>query len=381
MNRTHGRDEGRLGLRVQSAEGAFIVLLDGEWTVDHVAGMEPALDALSPPAGDAVIIRPGDLRRLDLTGAWLIRGTRERLQAAGHDVRLDGFRTGHFRFLEALPAFPPPAPTGKMPAWQRLLLTVGRAVVGDRRQVRTTLGYLGRLVVNLLGVLLRPRRLRIRDISHHVYETGIMAIPIVALIAFLISIVLAYQGASQLARFGATVYTVDLVTISLLREMGVLLTAIMVAGRSGSAFAAQIGFMKINEEVDALRTMGFEPYEILVVPRVIALVIVLPLLTVLANLMGLVGAALLSVLTLDMTLHQFYLRAVDAAGLNTFLVGLIKAPVFAFIIGFIGTMRGLQVSGSAESVGRQTTNAVVQSIFMVIVADAVFSILFSWLGF
>ncbi len=381
MNRTRDKDESRPGLRVQSADGDFIVLLDGEWTVDHAADMEPALDALSPPAGAVVIIRPGDLRQLDLTGAWLVQEIRERLRAAGHDVRLDGFRTRHFRFLEALPALRQSAAPGKIPAWRRLLLTVGRTVVGERRQIQATLGYLGRLIVNLLGVLLRPRRLRIRDISHHMYETGIMAIPIVALIAFLISIVTAYQGGMQLARFGASVYTVDLVTISQLREMGVLLTAIMVAGRSGSAFAAQIGFMKINEEVDALRTMGFEPYEILVVPRVIALIIVLPLLTVLADLMGLIGGALLSVFTLDMTLQQFYLRAVDAAGLNTFLVGIIKAPVFAFIIGFIGTMRGLQVSGSAESVGRQTTNAVVQSIFMVIMADAVFSIVFSWLDF
>jgi len=267
MNPSHARDEGGPGLRRQSADGAFIVLLDGEWTVDHAADMEPALDALSPPPGADVIIRPGDLRQLDLTGAWLIQGVRERLQAAGHDVRLDGFHTRHFRFLDALPALPPPAPPRKMPAWRRLFLTVGRTVVGERRQIQATLGYLGRLIVNLLGVLLRPRRLRIRDISHHMYETGIMAIPIVALIAFLISIVTAYQGGMQLARFGATVYTVDLVTISQLREMGVLLTAIMVAGRSGSAFAAQIGFMKINEEVDALRTMGFEPYEILVCSR------------------------------------------------------------------------------------------------------------------
>ena len=381
MNPTHGRDEGRPGLRVQTDDGAFIVLLDGEWTVDHAADMEPALDALSPPAGVAVIIRPGELRQLDLTGAWLIQDIRERLQAAGHAVQLAGFSTRHFQFLESLPAKPETSPPAPAPAWRHLLLTVGRTVVGERRQIQATLGYLGRLVVSLLGVLVRPRRLRIRDISHHMYETGIMAIPIVALIAFLISIVTAYQGGMQLARFGASVYTVDLVTISQLREMGVLLTAIMVAGRSGSAFAAQIGFMKLNEEVDALRTMGFEPYEILVVPRVIALVIVLPLLTVLADLMGLIGGALLSVFTLDMTLQQFYLRAVDAAGLNTFLVGLIKAPVFAFIIGFIGTMRGLQVSGSAESVGRQTTNAVVQSIFMVIMADAVFSIIFSWLDF
>ena len=368
-------------VRVQTGDAAVEVLLDGDWSVDRAGAMEAALAGVSLPEGRPVIIRPGRLERLDLTGAWLVRDFRDRLQAAGHDVRLGDFRTGHFRFLADLPpATPPPAPTH--PArLRRLLMRVGRTVVNERRQIQTTLAYLGRLVATLARVLAQPRRLRLRDISHHMYATGIMAIPIVALIAFLISIVLAYQGASQLARFGATVYTVDLVAISQLREMGVLLTAIMVAGRSGSAFAAQIGFMQINEEVDALRTMGLEPYEILVVPRVIALVLVLPLLTVLADLLGLMGGALLAVFTLDMTLQQFFLRAVDAVGLNTFLVGVIKAPVFAFLIGFIGTMRGLQVRGSAESVGRQTTNAVVQSIFMVILADALFSIVFSWLDF
>lgn len=368
-------------VRVESAGEAVELQLDGDWSVERAAQMEAALAGLSLPPGRPVVIRPGRLGRLDLTGAWLLRDLQARLEAAGHPVQLTGFRTRHFRFLAALPPeTPSPAPPAES-LLRRFLLLLGRTVVGERRQIQATLAYLGRLVVHLLRVLARPRRLRLRDISHHMYETGIHAIPIVALIAFLISIVLAYQGASQLARFGATVYTVDLVAISQLREMGVLLTAIMVAGRSGSAFAAQIGFMKINEEVDALRTMGFEPYEILVVPRVIALILVLPLLTVLADLMGLLGGALLAVFTLDMTLQQYYLRAVEAVGLNTFLVGVIKAPVFAFLIGFIGTMRGLQVAGSAESVGRQTTNAVVQSIFMVILADALFSIVFSWLDF
>ncbi len=369
-------------VRVQTAGEAVEVRFDGEWKVARSAQMEAALAGLKLPAEAPVVFRPGEGLALDLTGAWLIREAMARLQAAGHTVRLEGFTSNHFRFLEELTARPDEKPAlPHAPWWRRLLLTIGRAVVTERRQIQATLGYLGRLVINLLRVLLRPSRLRWRDISHHMYATGIMAIPIVGLIAFLISIVLAYQGASQLARFGATVYTVDLVAISQLREMGVLLTAIMVAGRSGSAFAAQIGFMKINEEVDALRTMGFEPYEILVVPRVIALILVLPLLTVLADLMGLIGGAVLSVLTLDMTPQQFYLRAVESVGLNTFLAGVIKAPVFAFLIGFIGTMRGMQVSGSAESVGRQTTNAVVQSIFLVIVADAVFSIVFSWIGF
>jgi phospholipid/cholesterol/gamma-HCH transport system permease protein len=223
--------------------------------------------------------------------------------------------------------------------------------------------------------------MRWRSIAHHVYATGVQAIPIVALIALLISIVLAYQGATQLKNFGAEIFTIDLVAISVLREMGVLLTAIMVAGRSGSAFAAQIGVMKSNEEVDALRTMGLDPFEVLIVPRIMALVIALPLLTLLANITGLAGAALLSYLTLDVGLIQFLDRIQNVVGMNTFWVGIIKAPVFAMIIAMIGAYRGMQVTGSAESVGRLTTDAVVQSIFLVIAADAIFSIVFAKLGF
>ena len=300
-------------LRVESAGEAIELRLDGDWSVEQAARMEAALADLSLPPGLPVVIRPGRLDRFDLTGAWLLRDLQAHLQAAGHAVELAGFRTHHFRFLDSLPPETPPPPASTGSLLRRLLLELGRTVVDERRQIQATLAYLGRLVLNLLRVLLQPQRLRLRDLSHHMYETGIMAIPIVGLVAFLISIVLAYQGASQLARFGTTVNTVDLVAISLLREMGVLLTAIMVAGRSGSAFAAQIGFMKINEEVDALRTMGLEPYEILVIPRVIALVLVLPLLTVLADLLGLLGGALLAVFTLDMTLQQFYLREIGRA--------------------------------------------------------------------
>jgi len=227
----------------------------------------------------------------------------------------------------------------------------------------------------------RPRALRVSSLARHIYETGITAIPIVSLIAFLISVIVAYLGAQQLSKFGADIFVVDLVTISVLREMGVLLTAIIVAGRSGSAFAAEIGVMQLNEETDALRAMGINPIEVLVVPRVLALIIVLPLLTVIADAMGLAGGGLLTLVKLHIPLSQYTYRLREALGPTTFWAGLIKAPVFAMLIAMVGTYRGMQVRESARELGRLTTVAVVQSIFFVIFADALFAVLFVQIGF
>jgi phospholipid/cholesterol/gamma-HCH transport system permease protein len=223
--------------------------------------------------------------------------------------------------------------------------------------------------------------MRLPSIARHVYETGIQAIPIVALIAFLISVIVAYLGAQQLQQFGAEIFTVDLVAISVLREMGVLLTAIIVAGRSGSAFAAEIGVMRLNDEIDALQSMGVDYFEVLVMPRIVGLVIALPLLTVVADAMGLAGGALLSSLLLDISLGQFIPRVQDALAPTTFWAGMIKAPVFAILIAMVGCYRGLQVRDSSRELGRLTTVAVVQSIFLVIFADAVFAIVFVELDF
>jgi len=214
------------------------------------------------------------------------------------------------------------------------------------------------------------------SITRHVYDTGITAIPIVALIAFLIAVILAYMGAQQLRKFGADIFVVDLVTVGVLRELGVLLTAIIVAGRSGSAFAAEIGAMRLNEEVDALQAIGVDPIEVLVLPRVMGLIIALPLLTVIADGIGLVGGGLLCHVLLDMPLTQFINRANESIASTTFWVGLIKAPVLAVLIALSGTWCGLRVRGSSRDLGRLTTLAVVQAIFFVILADALFAVLF-----
>jgi phospholipid/cholesterol/gamma-HCH transport system permease protein len=247
--------------------------------------------------------------------------------------------------------------------------------------MRGVLEFFGRIVAVVGQIFSRPRALRISSLTRHMYETGVTAIPIVSLIAFLISVIVAYLGAQQLARFGANIFVVDLVTIAVLREMGVLLTAIIVAGRSGSAFAAEIGVMQLNEETDALRAMGLNPIEVLVVPRVLALFIVLPCLTVIADGMGLAGGILLSLVNLHIPLPEFISRMQEALAPTTFWAGLVKAPVFAILIAMVGTYRGMQVRDSARELGRLTTVAVVQSIFFVIFADALFAVLFVQLDF
>jgi len=267
------------------------------------------------------------------------------------------------------------------PSFEGSLGKLGRWSVLQGSYARGVLDFFGRIVAVLGAVFTRPRALRVSSLARHVYETGVTAIPIVSLIAFLISVIVAYLGAQQLSRFGADIFVVDLVTISVLREMGVLLTAIIVAGRSGSAFAAEIGVMQLNEETDALRAMGMNPIELLVVPRVLALIIALPCLTVIADAMGLAGGGLLSLLKLHIPLPQFTSRLRESLAPTTFWAGLIKAPVFALLIAMVGTYRGMQVRDSARELGRLTTVAVVQSIFLVIFADALFAVLFVQLDF
>lgn len=263
--------------------------------------------------------------------------------------------------------------------------------VVDEQRIRRGLESLGRaaasglqdigfIATTVLQGITRPSMLAYRETIRQVYQTGVRAIPIVCLISFLMGVVIAYQGATQLAKFGADVFVADLVTISVLREMGVIMAAIMVAGRSGSAFAASLGVMKLNEELDALRVMGLNPNQVLVAPRVLGLIIALPLLTVLADLSGLAGGLFLSTAVLDVSTVQFIDRAAASADLTTLFVGLVKAPVFAFLIGAVGTLRGLQVDSSAEQLGRLTTTAVVQAITLIVIADAIFTFVFVRLG-
>lgn len=351
--------------------------LTGDWVLEHLA---PIAEEIKHIKSHNVTALSADIQKFDTAGALLLTDLLEQLRQAPQSVQ--GLQPWQLDLLQLVAGKAAGKPVLQQPddPFTRFFTFVGRKVLAAWQGNIDLLTFLGETVVTLLRVITQPKRLRFSSIVRHIHETGIAAIPIVALIAFLISVVLAYQGANQLQRFGAEIFTINLVAVSVLREMGVLLTAIMIAGRSGSAFTAEIGVMKVNEEIDAMRIIGVSPFEMLVIPRLIALVITLPLLTFIADIMGLIGGGIISETLLNIGFEPYLDRFRLAVKMNDFWVGLIKAPVFAFFIAMVGCMRGMQVTGSAESVGRLTTVSVVQSIFLVLLLDAVFSILFTKLG-
>ena len=361
------------------------VAIGGGWTVAELAQLDDAgramLEALPGEAGRARI-ELGALEALDTAGAWLVCRIQAGLADRGWQVELAGADSVQAALLAEIgrlkprPALPPP----QLNPFVRLLAHLGASTLSACGEARRLLSFYGETLVTLCRLALHPGRLRLTSLVHHLEQTCLNALPIVGMIAFLIGVVLAYQGADQLRRFGAEVFTVNLLGVSVLREIGILLTAIVVAGRSGSAFTAEIGMMKVREEIDALRTIGADPIEVLVVPRLLALMIALPLLAFFADILALFGGGLMSVLALGIPAPQFLSQLQGAITPTMFWIGLVKAPVFAFLIALVGCYQGLSVSGSAESVGRLTTQSVVLSIFLVIVADALFSILFSYLG-
>jgi len=316
------------------------------------------------------------LDSLDTPGAQFLCGLRDK------GVKLTGVRAEHQALLDLITGLDlkPLPKVESVPRWRQLVIQLGKGAEDFGHETLEVITFIGRATSWTVDTLLHPGRLRPASISRHVAETGLQALPIIGLLAVMIAIVIGYQGVAQLRPFGGEDYTINLVAVSVLREMGVLITSIMVAGRSGSAFTAEIGVMKTREEVDALNVMGIEPMQVLVVPRIIALVITLPLLTFFADIMGLAGGAAISHFLLDVSPVQYLERLPRVVDGSDLFVGLSKAPVFAFFIAIVSCMHGLRVSGSAESVGRETTRAVVKSIFLVIVLDAFFSILFEQVG-
>jgi len=370
------------GLDVQQERGTLVARVSGDWVIEHAGALSRALGQLQRRARrcPAVELRCDGVGRLDTAGAWLLHSTAARLRRSGCDARLLGFRRAHFRVLENLPEDYDAHCRGVHVTLRQRLDRGGRAMVGGALHLIEALSFIGRVLAVLGRCGYAPRRIRLPAIIANMYRAGVTAIPIVSLLAFLISVALTYQGAVQLQRFGAEVFTVDLTAVSVLRELGVVLTAILVAGRSGSAFAAEIGVMQLNEEVAAMQTMALDPIEVLVLPRIVALCLMLPLLTVLADLAGLAGGAASAWLLLGLPFDA-YLQQVQAAITPwTLWSGLIKAPVFAFLIASTACFWGLKAGGSAASVGRLTTVAVVQAIFLVITADAAFSVAYTHLG-
>lgn len=316
------------------------------------------------------------LERLDTPGALLLCSLRDR------KAQFTGLRPEHGALLElvcALDVTPLPSRQASSRA-RELIVALGKGADDAWRDTLDVIAFLARTLNAIAATLVRPATWRLPSLSRQISETGVGALPIVGLLAVMISVVIAYQGVAQLRPYGGEDLTIDLVAVSVLREMGVLITSILVAGRSGSAFTAEIGVMRARQEIDALQVMGLDPMRLLVVPRVTGLAITLPLLTFYAEMMGLLGGAIVCAALLGVQPVQYVEHVRRAVDGSDFFVGLVKAPVFALVIGVVGCMHGLRVGGSAESVGRETTRAVVKAIFLVIVLDALFSILFEKLG-
>jgi phospholipid/cholesterol/gamma-HCH transport system permease protein len=358
--------------------------LGGRWTVDASAAIEARADALLVESDGArrVVLDLGHVARLDTAGAWLIDRARQTLNAKGVDARLESVRPEYEILLRearyrALAVPRPPSGSYLI----ALLADVGESVISAGADLYEGVGFLGEVVAAIGKSLLSPSRFRGTSLVVHIENIALRGVPIIALINFLAGAIIAQQGIFQLRRFGATIFVVNLIGILILRELGVLLTALMTAGRSGSAITAELGSMKLHEEVDALTVMGLRPVDILIVPRVLALVISLPLLTFVADMAGIFGGLLASWAYDGITPARFLTTLQLAIGLHTFLSGLIKAPFMALVIGLISCVEGLAVAGSAESLGRQVTASVVKSMFMVVVVDGLFAMFFAGIGY
>lgn len=356
----------------------------GDWTLPHYATLERTLRDLRGHVDAQTSIDLDGVDTLDTAGAALLvdlLGAARLRDIAQETTRWTTARrallaTVGTALLEYRRQSAPKPP----PAWSQLLEHIGVAVDNFYHHALQLLGFIGLTLETLARCVWHPRRWRMTSLVAHVEQVGLDAVPIVALLSFLVGAVVAFLGATVLADFGASIFTVDLVAISFLREFGVLLTAILMAGRTASAFTAQLGSMKSREEIDAIRVLGLDPVELLVLPRVLALLISLPLLSFLAMLAGVLGGATVCIFALDITPAMFLSMLHSNTDVRHFLVGMSKAPVFAFLIAVIGCLEGFRVSGSAQSVGAHTTSSVVQSIFVVIVVDAIAALFFMEIG-
>jgi phospholipid/cholesterol/gamma-HCH transport system permease protein len=350
------------------------LVLSGHLTLAKIAPLERELKRIS---GALHSIDLADVDEIDTVGAWVVC----RL-AHEHNCDITGASPAAERLLAAVrdidatgPMRPP-----RLPVWERVPLAVGDKVYASRAGIYGVVGFFGQILIAAATLLRNPARFPIRALVHQMELVGVTALPIIGLMSFLIGIVIAQQGSVQLEQFGAESLTVNLVGRITLRELGVLMTAIMVAGRSGSAFAAQIGTMKLTEEIDAMRTIGISPIEVLVIPRIVAATFMMVLLGFYASMMAIIGGAVVGDLTLGIPFWTFLERIKEVVPEHDLWVGLIKAPVFGLIVALAGCYHGMQVLGNSEEVGRRTTMAVVSAIFAVIVIDAFFAVFFTEVG-
>jgi len=356
----------------------------GSWTAEHARSLEPQVDAATRSSSPirSVAIDVARIERLDTFGAWLLERALRTWSDQGCEAKLIGLREDYRGLFEKVKSgtqkvAPEPPKANSVIA---TLDNVGRTMVTVGADFVLLAQMVGSLVVALKHVVLRPTTFRLTSMVTHLERVGWRAVPIILLITFLIGAILAQQGIFHFRKFGADVYVIDMVGVLVLRELGVLVVCIMVAGRSGSSYTAELGAMKMREEVDALQTMGFDPVEVLILPRIIALVIAVPILTFLGSMAALYGGGIVSWAYGGIEPPVFLSRLREAISVETFEVGIIKAPFMALVIGIVACVEGLQVQGSAESLGEQTTNSVVKSIFLVIVLDGIFAMFFASIG-
>jgi len=354
--------------------------LSGSWTAHGIGTIQRQLESVRVASSSEAVADGERIDALDTAGAWVLQKLLLRLRAEGVTVSLRGLRPEFAKLLDAVgqqAADQTHTPSPAAGASASMLGGVGRRAAAAFEQSVALLGFVGETAVALAGCAARPARFRWRPILYNVRSAGFDALPIVGLLSFLLGVVVAYQGADQLRQYGANIFVADLIGLSMLREFAPLITAIIIAGRSGSAYAAQIGTMEVTEEIDAMRTLGIAPIDLLVLPKIFALLIALPLLTVFADVLGVFGGMIMARAQLGVGFVEFLDRFVKAVSITAYLIGICKAPVFAAIIAVVGCFQGFRTKGGADSVGRQTTRSVVQSIFLVIVADALFSVAFS----
>jgi len=358
------------------AEGKQL-LCQGEWTLANLGNLQREVKKAAWPRSGKLQINGAGISKMDSAGAWLILTGSQQLEAQGVKTQWAAFSAQSEKLLDYVSKKMPglaDLPTVTPPSW---ITRLGKQTLQQLRETQAYLHFLGKLTFEALGLFFHPRQFRLSSIVNNIDKTGYRALGIIALLSFMIGVVIAYQMGFQLRNYGANVFIVDLLGLSILREFGPLLSSIMVAGRTGSSFTAQLGIMKINQEIDALNTMGVTPGQLLLLPRILGLLITLPLLTVWADIWGTIGGMLMANNMLGVTPYDFLERFQREIPLRSLLIGLGKAPVFALLIASIGCFEGMQVEGSAESVGTKTTRSVVLGIFFIILADAFFSIIFS----
>lgn len=353
------------------------IICCGEWDLANIAVIKKELDTISFPKESNPAINGKNITKIDSAGAWLILNWMGKSSSSKSAIKLVNFSEQYkklFALIEKYPKTRKNIPMAQHLSWVEKL---GEYSLRQLKEFYEYLSFTGELAIQGLYMLCRPTLWRWRPIVSTINTTGSQALPIIALLSFMIGIVISYQMGNQLRSYGANVFIVNLLGLSILREFGPLITAIMVAGRTGSAFTAQLGIMKINQEIDALNTMGVTPTELLILPRLIGLFIVLSLLTMWADIFGIIGGMVMAKTMLNVTPYEFLHRFQHEIPLRSLVIGLCKAPVFALLIATIACFQGMEVRGSAENAGARTTRSVVLSIFFIIITDALFSIIFS----